>query len=57
MIGCLQEVRLERYESRGGVARVTGYADFDSPAHAEQAMNLVKVRIWLALLPGCTTCG
>lgn len=39
----VQDVRLERTEARGGIARVTGYADFDAPANAEQAMNLVKV--------------
>ena len=39
----VQDVRLERTELRGGVARVTGYADFDGPASAEGAMNLVKV--------------
>ena len=39
----MQDVRLERTEMRGGVARVTGYADFDTPASAEGAMNLVKV--------------
>ena len=40
----MQEARIVRFETRAGMSKVMGYAEFDAPKSAENAMSLVKAR-------------